>query len=128
MIGLIRNLALLHDNHMALKENGLIPILVQLMNKAYQDSNTRHVAPAGYMVSIFLCMSQDILVIHMYVWFRGGMVNIKVVECLICSFKGLFILPYHHLISVPSNNAMHDPEKIHNVYNLLSQNEACMYQ
>ena len=73
MIGLIRNLALriLPDNHMALKENGLIPILVQLMNKAYQDSNTRHVqgAPAGYMVSkfcIFLCMSQNILVIHMY--------------------------------------------------------------
>ena len=56
MIGLIRNLALLPDNHMALRENGLIPILVQLMNKAYQDSNTRHVqnAPAGYMVSKFL--------------------------------------------------------------------------
>lgn len=53
MIGLIRNLALLPDNHIALRENGLIPILVQLMTKAYQDSNTRHVqgAPAGYMVS-----------------------------------------------------------------------------
>ena len=41
---------------MALRENGLIPILVQLMNKAYQDSNTRHVqgGPAGYMVSKLL--------------------------------------------------------------------------
>ena len=56
MIGLIRNLALSLDNHMALRKNGLVPILVQLMNKAYQDSNTRHVqgAPAGYMVSKFL--------------------------------------------------------------------------
>ena len=44
------------DNHMALRENGLAPILVQSMNKAYQNSNTRHVqgAPAGYMVSKFL--------------------------------------------------------------------------
>ena len=56
MIGLIRNLALLPDNHMALRENGLIPILVQLMTKAYQDSTTRHTpgGPAGYVVSISL--------------------------------------------------------------------------
>ena len=105
MIGLIRNLALLPDNHMALKENGLIPILVQLMNKAYQDSNTRHVqgAPADYMVSKFLYILMHVsgYPSDTYVWFRGGMVNmniIKVVECLICSFKGLFILPYHWLL------------------------------
>ena len=105
MIGLIRNLALLPDNHMALKENGLIPILVQLMNRAYQDSNTRHVqgAPAGYMVSKFLYILMHVsgYPSDTYVWFRGGMINmniIKVVECLICSFKGLFILPYHWLL------------------------------
>ena len=61
MTGLIRNLALSPDNHMALRDNGLIPILVQLMTKAYQDSNTRHVqgGPAGYMVSIFYACSMS---------------------------------------------------------------------
>ena len=69
------------------------------MNKAYQDSNTRHIqgAPAGYMVSKFLYILMHVsgYPSDTYVWFRGGMVNmniIKVVECLICSFKGLLTI------------------------------------
>ena len=53
MVGLIRNLALSLENHAALRENGLIPILIQLMNKAYQDSTTRQTQNGhpGYIVS-----------------------------------------------------------------------------
>ena len=102
MIGLIRNLALLLDNHIALRENGLIAILVQLMNKAYQDSNTRHVqgAPAGYMVSKSLYYSCA-CPCNAYICFKrrhGQYKPNKVVECLICNFNGLFILTCHWLL------------------------------
>ena len=74
---------------MVLRENGLVPILVQLMNKAYQDSNTRHVqgAPAGYMVSKFLyiLVYVKICMVDMYGLWEGVIIKflIKAVECSI---------------------------------------------
>lgn len=37
VVGLIRNLALCHANHSAIRENGGIPRMVQLLMKAHQD-------------------------------------------------------------------------------------------
>lgn len=51
--GLFRNLALCVDNLGVLREQGCIPKLWQLLNKAYQDSHRRTVpgAPPGFIVS-----------------------------------------------------------------------------
>jgi len=57
IIGLIRNLALSLENHAALRDNGLISILIQLMNKAYQESSSRQGGPPGYVVRFeWLCL------------------------------------------------------------------------
>lgn len=42
VIGLIRNLALCTANHAPLREHGAIPRLVQLLNKAYQETRQRN--------------------------------------------------------------------------------------
>ncbi|XP_065888120.1 catenin beta-1-like isoform X2 [Dysidea avara] len=56
VIGLIRNLALSLENHASLRDNALIPILIQLMNKAYQESSSRHVqgGPPGYVEGVYM--------------------------------------------------------------------------
>lgn len=41
-VGLIRNLALCTANHAPLREHGAIPRLVQLLNKAYQETGQRN--------------------------------------------------------------------------------------
>ena len=54
LIGVIRNLALCHENHTVLREQGCIPKLWQLLNRAYQDANKRSATggPPGYIVSV----------------------------------------------------------------------------
>lgn len=42
VIGLIRNLALCAANHTQLREHGAIPKLIQLLNKAYQETRQRN--------------------------------------------------------------------------------------
>ena len=38
VIGLLRNLALCHANHTQLREHGALPRIVQLLNRAHQDT------------------------------------------------------------------------------------------
>lgn len=53
LIGLFRNLALNRDNHLALRTQGCIPKLWQLLNRAYQESQRRGQpgVPPGFVVS-----------------------------------------------------------------------------
>ena len=52
VVGLVRNLALSFCNHAALRDEGCLPKLVHLMNKAYQELDQRSVqgGPPGFVV------------------------------------------------------------------------------
>lgn len=53
VIGLIRNLALCTANHAPLRESGAIPRLVQLLIRAFQDTQRVRMTLYSYMMRVF---------------------------------------------------------------------------
>ena len=67
LVGLIRNLALNHENHSPLRQQAVIPKLWNILTRAYTNSSKRGVpgGPPGYIVSHVHCtLSSQFAVVY----------------------------------------------------------------